>query len=93
MRGFKSRWRLVGIYALYIFKNGLRRQTLTHIDLRYHFLRSETRIKVKKVGTADNPTDMFIKLVPQSKFQHCLDLHNVQVCNLSFGGYFRVLRG
>ena len=92
MRGFKSRWRLVGIYAVYIFKNSLRRQTLTHIDLRYHFLRSETRIKVK-IGTADNPADMFIKLVSQSKFQHCLDLHNVQVCNLSFGGNFGVLRG
>lgn len=48
-----------------------------HIDVRYHFLRSETRIKVKKIGTADNPADMFTKAVPHSKFKHCLDLLNV----------------
>ena len=45
-----------------------------HIDVMYHFLRSETRIKVKKVGTADT----FTKPVPQSKFQHCLDLLNIR---------------
>uniref|UniRef100_A0A803KP80 Uncharacterized protein n=1 Tax=Chenopodium quinoa TaxID=63459 RepID=A0A803KP80_CHEQI len=49
-----------------------------HIDVRYHFLRSETRIKVKKVGTVDNPADMFTKPVPQSKFEHCLNLLNVR---------------
>ena len=30
-----------------------------------------------KVGTTDNPADMFTKPVPVSKFQHCLDLLNV----------------
>ena len=33
-----------------------------------------------EVGTADNPTDMFTKLVPVSKFRHCLDLLNVGSC-------------
>ncbi|CAL1376249.1 unnamed protein product [Linum trigynum] len=40
-----------------------------HINVRYHFLRIEKRIKVKKVGTADNPADMFTKPVPHGKFQ------------------------
>ena len=51
-----------------------------HIDVRYHFLRSETRVKVKKVGTTDTPTNMFSKPVPQSKFQHCLGLFNIRGC-------------
>ena len=41
---------------------------------------SATRIKVKKVGTTDNPADMFTKPVPESKFQHCLNLLNVRDC-------------
>ncbi|KAK9665882.1 hypothetical protein RND81_14G142700 [Saponaria officinalis] len=37
-----------------------------------------TRIKVNKMGTADNPADMFTKPAPHSKFQHyCLDLLNI----------------
>ncbi|KAL0686869.1 hypothetical protein Bca4012_086546 [Brassica carinata] len=51
-----------------------------HIDVRYHFLRDEKRIEVKKVGTADNPADMFTKSVPHSKFKHCLDLLNISNC-------------
>lgn len=35
--------------------------------------------EVNKVGTTDNPTDMFTKPVPQSKIQHCLNLHNVRL--------------
>ncbi|XP_057247302.1 secreted RxLR effector protein 161-like [Beta vulgaris subsp. vulgaris] len=35
------------------------------------------RIMVKKVGTADNPADMFTKRVPVRKFKHCLDLLNI----------------
>ncbi|GJX75491.1 transposable element [Tanacetum coccineum] len=48
-----------------------------HIDVRYHFIRSERRIKVKKIGTKDNPADVFTKPVPLSKFRHCLDLLNI----------------
>jgi hypothetical protein len=36
--------------------------------------------EVNKVGTTDNPTDMFTKPVPQSKFQQCLNLLNVRSC-------------
>ncbi|GKD00750.1 retrotransposon protein, putative, ty1-copia subclass, partial [Tanacetum coccineum] len=48
-----------------------------HIDVRYHFIRSERRIKVKKIGTQDNCADVFTKPVPLSKFRHCLDLLNI----------------
>nr|GEY36772.1 retrovirus-related Pol polyprotein from transposon TNT 1-94 [Tanacetum cinerariifolium] len=41
-----------------------------HIDVRYHFIRSERRIKVKKIGTQGNPADVFTKPVPLSKFQN-----------------------
>ncbi|CAL9237692.1 unnamed protein product [Arabidopsis halleri] len=39
-------------------KNQVHHERTKHIDVRYHFLRNEKRIQVKKVGTADNPADM-----------------------------------
>ncbi|KAJ4703555.1 Retrovirus-related Pol polyprotein from transposon TNT 1-94 [Melia azedarach] len=66
--------------AICLAKDQVHHERTKHIDVRYHFLRSEKRIKVNKVGTADNPADMFTKLVPHSKFQHCLDLLNVRSC-------------
>ncbi|XP_047320751.1 secreted RxLR effector protein 161-like [Impatiens glandulifera] len=55
--------------AICLTKDQVHHERTKHIDMRYHFMRSEKRIKVNKVGTADNPTDMFTKPVPQSKFQ------------------------
>jgi transposase InsO family protein len=66
--------------AICLAKDQVHHERTKHIDIRYHFLRSEKRIRVKKVGTADNPADMFTKPVPQSKFQHCLDLLNITSC-------------
>jgi hypothetical protein len=43
-------------------------------------MRTEKMIKGNKVGTADNPADMFTKSVPQRKFQHCLNLLIVRIC-------------
>ncbi|CAL1379039.1 unnamed protein product [Linum trigynum] len=63
--------------AICLAKDQVHHERTKHIDVRYHFLRTEKRIKVKKVGTADNPADMFTKPVPHGKFQHCLDLLNV----------------
>ncbi|KAJ4729013.1 Retrovirus-related Pol polyprotein from transposon TNT 1-94 [Melia azedarach] len=61
-------------------KDQVHHEKTKHIDVRYHFLRSEKRIKVNKVGIADNLADIFTKPVPHSKFQHCLDLLNVRSC-------------
>ncbi|KAJ4712638.1 Retrovirus-related Pol polyprotein from transposon TNT 1-94 [Melia azedarach] len=66
--------------AICLAKDQVHHERTKHIDVRYHFLRSEKRIKVNKVGTADNPADMLTKSVPHSKFQHCLDLLNVRSC-------------
>ncbi|KAJ4705817.1 Retrovirus-related Pol polyprotein from transposon TNT 1-94 [Melia azedarach] len=66
--------------AICLAKDQVHHEKTKHIDVRYHFLRSEKRIKVNKVGTADNPADMFTKPVSHSKFQHCLDLLNVRSC-------------
>ncbi|KAL9239955.1 hypothetical protein vseg_014225 [Gypsophila vaccaria] len=63
--------------AICLAKYQVHHERTKHIDVRYHFLRSEKRIVVKKVGTADNPADMFTKPVPPSKFKHCLNLLNV----------------
>lgn len=64
--------------AICLAKDQVHHERSKHIDVRYHFLRNEKRIKVMKVGITDNPADMFTKLVPHSKFQHCLDLLNVR---------------
>jgi len=66
--------------AICLAKDQVHHERTKHINVRYHFLRSEKRIQVKKVGTTDNPADMFTKLVPVSKFQYCLDLLNVGSC-------------
>ncbi|KAK9750353.1 hypothetical protein RND81_02G190400 [Saponaria officinalis] len=63
--------------AICLAKDQVHHDRTKHIDVRYHFLRNEKRIKVKKVGTADNPADCFTKSVPFSKFKHCLDLLNI----------------
>jgi len=49
-------------------KDQVHHERTKHIDVRYHFLRTENRIKVNNVGTTNNPADMFTKSVPQSKF-------------------------
>ena len=65
--------------AICLAKDHVHHERTKHIDVRYHFLRDE-KIEVKKVGTTDNPADMFTKLVPHSKFKHCLDLLNISSC-------------
>ncbi|CAM8924307.1 unnamed protein product [Rhodiola kirilowii] len=66
--------------AICLAKDQVHHERTKHIDVRYHFLRGEKRIKVMKVCTADNPDDMFTKPVPHGKFKHCLDLLNVLSC-------------
>jgi hypothetical protein len=63
--------------AICLAKDHLHHDRTKHIDVRYHFLRTEKRIQVKKISTHHNPADMFTKPVPLSKFSHCLDLLNV----------------
>lgn len=66
--------------AICLTKDQVHHEKTKHINVRYHFLITEKRIKVNKVSTTDNSTDMFMKPVPQRKFQHCLNLLNVRSC-------------
>jgi len=50
--------------AICLTKDQVHHERTKHIDVRYHFLRNEKRIQVKKVGTTDNPANMFTKPVP-----------------------------
>ncbi|KAM2581849.1 hypothetical protein TB1_004065 [Malus domestica] len=66
--------------AIYLAKYQVHHARTKHIDVRYHFVReviAEGEILVKKIATADNPTDMLVKIVGVSKFKHCLDLVHV----------------
>lgn len=66
--------------AICVAKDQVHHERTKHIDIRYHFLRDEMRIEVKKVGTADNLADVFTKPVPHNKFKHCLELLNSLSC-------------
>ncbi|XP_040867752.1 secreted RxLR effector protein 161-like [Glycine max] len=63
--------------AICLAKDQVHHDRTKHIDVRYHFIRSERRIKVHKISTLHNLADMFTKPVPKSKFDHCLSLLNV----------------
>ena len=54
-----------------------------HVDVRRHFIRDEVKkgmIKVVKVPTEENASDMLTKALPVSKFKYCLDLVDVVKC-------------
>ncbi|OAE33937.1 hypothetical protein AXG93_1952s1130 [Marchantia polymorpha subsp. ruderalis] len=53
--------------AICLTKDQVHHERTKHIDIRYHFLRNESRMRVKKVGTDENSTDMFTKPVPKNK--------------------------
>lgn len=63
--------------AICLAKHQVHHEKTKHIDIRYHFIRTEKRVLVWKIDTEDNPVDMFTKPVPRSKFMHCLDFLNV----------------
>ncbi|GKC05160.1 transposable element, partial [Tanacetum coccineum] len=64
--------------SAFLAKDQVYHDRTKHTDVRYHFIRTERRIKVTtKISTEDNPTYVFTKPVPLSKFRHCLDLLNI----------------
>jgi hypothetical protein len=48
-------------------------ERIKHIDVKYHYVRDEVaqgKLKVCKISTHDNPTDMMTKLIFVAKFEH-----------------------
>ena len=63
--------------AISLTKHQVFHERSKHIDVRLHFVRDEVNkgeVKIQKVGTEDNPADMLTKVLPVSKYAHCLDL-------------------
>ena len=66
--------------AISLTKHQIFHERSKHIDIRLHFIKDEIskgEVKVHKIGTDDNPADMLTKVLPVSKYLHCLDLVNV----------------
>ena len=51
------------ISAICLAKKQVHHDRTKNIYIRYHFLRTDKRVKIKRIGTADNPTDFFTKFV------------------------------
>ncbi|KAH9782310.1 hypothetical protein KPL71_008845 [Citrus sinensis] len=67
--------------ALHLCKNPAYHEKTKHIDIKLHFIINEVSrgvIKMVKIHTDDNPSDMLTKVVPATKFKKCLDL--VGIC-------------
>jgi len=63
--------------AVKLSKNQVYHEKTKHIDVKLHFIRKEIArgsMKVMKVSTNHNPSDMIMEVLPYSKFFHCLDL-------------------
>jgi hypothetical protein len=66
--------------AIYLTKDHMLKKRTKHIDIRYHFVRDiieQGLMKVCKISSHDNPTDMMTKFVPIAKFELCLSLVGV----------------
>ena len=51
-----------------------------HIDVRFYFVQeivNERDNRLLKMGTTNNPVDMFTAVIARERFWHCLDLINV----------------
>ena len=73
--------------ALCLAKHQVYHERSKHIDVRLHFIREkieEWEIRVFKVDTAENPSDMLTKPLPKVKLETCMDL--VSLCRESHVG-------
>jgi hypothetical protein len=63
--------------AIYLTKDQMFHARTKHIEIKYHYVRDEIekgKLKVCKISTHNNPTDMLTKSVPVAKFELCSGL-------------------
>ena len=63
--------------AMDLSKNVAYHSRTKHIDVRYHWLRDvidKKLMKLKKIHTNHNPSDVMTKVVPNNKFELCKKL-------------------
>ena len=59
--------------AISLAKHQVFHERSKHIDVKLYFVRDEIgngRVKVEKVHTSENATDMLTKVLPSSMFEH-----------------------
>ena len=64
-------------------KNQSHHEKTKHIDVKLHFVRLEVSrgaMKLLKIHTEENPTDMLTKVVPTAKFIICMNLAGICRC-------------
>ncbi|XP_060200096.1 secreted RxLR effector protein 161-like [Lycium barbarum] len=68
--------------AIHLIKNQRFHDHTKHIDIRFHFIRNvveQGTVKVLKVDTKDNATDVLTMVVTLVKFSHCMYLAGVRI--------------
>jgi len=66
--------------AIALAKNAVHHDRTKHIEIKYHFISEliySGLIRVKKIATETNPTDIFTKVVPVGKLQEALEFLRV----------------
>ena len=68
--------------AICLTKDQIFHERTKHIDVKYHYVRdviSQGKLKICKISTHDNPTDMMTKPAPVAKFELCSSLVGLTV--------------
>lgn len=63
--------------AIQLTKHQVFHERSKHIYVKLHFVKDIVKggaIKVEKIDTEDNPSDILTKAVPQAKFIHCMNI-------------------
>ena len=63
--------------AIYSSKNPAHHEKTKHIDIKSHFIRNVVSmgvVRMVKIHTDINPSDMLTKVVTTAKFKVCLDI-------------------
>lgn len=61
--------------AIHLAINQVIHERIKHVDVKLHFIKENIergKVCISKIGTQDNPTDMFPKVIPTVKFEECL---------------------